>query len=117
MPMVTRLAEKTSQLKPTFAPSATSISPFLHDRMLFLPTKTPLPIVMPRLPSPFASIRQLSSITTLSPIRILWGCLSTTFWPKMTFRPQAPRSDGKSALRNASPTAPGTFWENSCTSS
>ena len=47
------------------------------------PTKTPLPIVMPRLPSPFASIRQLSSITTLSPMRILWGCRSTTFWPKI----------------------------------
>ena len=50
--------------------------------------KTPLPMVMPRLASPFASIRQLSSITTLSPIRILCGWRSTTFWPKITFRPQ-----------------------------
>ena len=40
---------------------------------------TPLPMVMPRLVSPLASSRQLSSITTLSPIRILCGWRSTTF--------------------------------------
>ena len=69
--MLTRLAEKISQLKPMFAPSASSMSPFLQERIVFRPMKTPLPIEIPRLVSPFASIRQLSSITTLSPIRIL----------------------------------------------
>ncbi len=92
--MRTRLAEKTSQLNPMFAPSASSMSPFLHDRMVFRPTKTPLPIRMPALLSPFASIRQLSSMTTLSPMWILWGWRSDTFWPKTTFRPHEPSSNG-----------------------
>ena len=38
------------------------MSPFLHDRIVLRPTKTPLPILMPALASPFASSRQLSSI-------------------------------------------------------
>src|SRR5580765_2058024 len=33
----------------------------------------------------------------------------------MTLRPQAPSSDGKSVLRSASPSAPGTFCDRSCT--
>ena len=40
--MRTRLAEKISQLKPMFAPSASSMSPFLHDRIVFRPMNTPL---------------------------------------------------------------------------
>ena len=35
--MVTRLAEKSSQLKPMFALSAISMSPFLQDRIVFRP--------------------------------------------------------------------------------
>ena len=46
---VTRLAENTSQLKPMFAPSPSSMSPFLHDRIVLRPMNTPLPIAMPRL--------------------------------------------------------------------
>ena len=61
-PIVTRLAENTSQLKPRFAPSASSMSPFLHDRIVLRPMNTPSPMRMPRFDSPFASIRQLSSI-------------------------------------------------------
>ena len=45
----TRLAENSSQLKPMLAPSAISMSPFLHDRIVLRPMKTPLPIRMPRL--------------------------------------------------------------------
>ena len=45
-----------------FAPSSSSMSPFLHDRMVLRPMNTPLPMVMPRLVSPLASSRQLSSI-------------------------------------------------------
>ena len=45
--MRTRLAENISQLKPMLAPSARSMSPFLHDRIVLRPTNTPLPIVMP----------------------------------------------------------------------
>ena len=47
------------------APSASSMSPSLHDRIVLRPTKTPLPMRMPRLVVPFASSRQLSSMTTL----------------------------------------------------
>ena len=54
-----------------FTPSSSVMSPFLQDRMLLRPMKTPLPIVMPLFVSPFASSRQLSSITTSSPMRIL----------------------------------------------
>ena len=46
-PTRTRLAEKISQLKPMFAPSAISMSPFLHERIVLRPMNTPLPIVMP----------------------------------------------------------------------
>ena len=42
------------------------MSPFLHERIVLRPTNTPLPMRMPAFDSPFASIRQLSSITTLS---------------------------------------------------
>ena len=67
-PMLTRLAENTSQLKPMFAWSPMSMSPFLHDRMVLRPMKTPSPIRIPWLDSPFASMRQLSSMTTLLPM-------------------------------------------------
>jgi hypothetical protein len=70
------------------------MSPFLHDKIVFLPMKTPVPMLMPRLPEPFASSRQLSSITTSLPMRILCGCRRTTFCPKTTLRPHAPRSIG-----------------------
>src|SRR5262245_4727841 len=66
-PILTRLAENTSQLNPMFAPSASSMSPFLHERMVFRPTNTPPPMRMPAFASPFASSKQLSSMTTLSP--------------------------------------------------
>ena len=66
--MVTRLAENSSQLNPMFARSAMSMSPFLHDRMVLRPMNTPSPMRMPRFDSPFASSRQLSSITTLLPM-------------------------------------------------
>ena len=46
---VTRLAENTSQLKPRLAPSASSMSPFLHDRIVLRPMNTPSPMRMPRL--------------------------------------------------------------------
>jgi hypothetical protein len=92
--MCTWLAENSSQLKPMLAPSATSISPFLQDRIVLRPMNTPLPIAIPRLVSPFASSRQLSSMTTLSPILILCGCRITTFCPNTTLRPQAPSSEG-----------------------
>src|SRR6516164_9854484 len=55
--MLTRLAENTSQLKPRFAASPMSISPFLHDRIVLRPMKAPSPIVMPRLLVPLASSR------------------------------------------------------------
>ena len=35
-----------------------------------------------------------SSITTLSPMRILWGWRSTTLAPKVTLRPTCPSSSG-----------------------
>src|SRR5437899_3049966 len=104
--MVTRLAENTSQLKPMFAPSASSMSPFLHDRIVLRPMNAPAPIRMPRLVSPFASIRQLSSTTTLLPMWILCGWRNTTFWPKTTLRPHEPSSSGYSVLRSTSPSAP-----------
>ena len=62
---------------------------------------------MPRFVSPLASIRQLSSMTTSSPMRILCGCRSTTFCPKTTLRPHEPSSSGYSVLRSARPSAPG----------
>ena len=84
------------------------MSPFLHDRMRVPPDEHAAADRDARgCVSPFASSRQLSSITTLSPMRILCGCRSTTFCPKTTLRPQAPSSDGYSALRSASPSAPG----------
>ena len=73
-----------------------------------IPTNTPLPIVMPALAVPFASSRHWSSIITLSPMRILCGCRNTTFWPKITFRPQAPSSVGYSHLRSARPSSTAT---------
>ena len=57
-PTVTRLAEKISQLKPMLAASASSMSPFLHERIVLRPTNTPLPIRMPWFESPLASRRQ-----------------------------------------------------------
>ena len=51
--------------------SASSISPFLQDRMVLRPMNTPLPMRMPAFEVPLASIRQLSSMTTLSAMRIL----------------------------------------------
>src|SRR5262249_33836099 len=107
LPIVTRLAENTSQLKPMFAPSPSSMSPFLHDRIVLRPTKTPSPIRIPALVSPFASSRQLSSTTTLLPMWILCGWRRTTCWPKTTLRPHEPSSRGYSAFRRARPSAPG----------
>ena len=77
-----------------FLPSASSMSPFLHDRMELRPMNTPEPMRMPVFVSPFASTRQLSSMTTLSPMWILCGCRRTTFCPNTTFRPHDPRSAG-----------------------
>jgi hypothetical protein len=66
--MRTWLAEKISQLNPTLAPSASSMLPFLHERIVLRPMKTPFPILMPVFVVPFASISQLSSMTTSSPM-------------------------------------------------
>ena len=74
------------------------MSPFLHERIVLRPTNTPSPIRMPRFDSPFASSRQLSSITTLLPMWILCGCRRTTFWPKTTLRPHDPSSHGYDSL-------------------
>src|SRR6185503_19689785 len=58
-PTCTRLAEKISQLNPMLTPSASSILPFLHERIVLRPMNAPLPMRMPVFDSPLASIRQL----------------------------------------------------------
>ena len=68
LPTRTRDAEKISQLKPMFARSSITMSPFLQLRIVLRPTNTPLPIVMPLLSVPLASRQHRSSITTLSPM-------------------------------------------------
>ena len=117
MPRWTREAEKISQLNPMLARSSITMSPFLQLRMVLRPTNTPLPIWMPWLSVPLASRQHRSSITTLSPMWILWGCRSVTLTPNTTLRPTDPSSIGYNFERSNRPSAPGTQLARTITSS
>jgi hypothetical protein len=86
-------AEKTAQLYEMLTPSSSTMSPSLHARRVCR-QNTREPMSMPWLADPLASSTHPSSMATSSPIRIFPGCRSTTFVPKLTFRPHAPRTHG-----------------------